>query len=125
MKRDHYHLFDAVEVFRIVKAHIAKGMGRAIHPGTSACTYFVPSTGNKCFGGLFIPKSHPAQNYTGGWRSLCHAYGLDHVADVNLIVELQEIHDVGHNWDGVKLSEFGLERIRWLAKRNDVDYDSL
>lgn len=103
------------EIFDTVVAHLrSMDSGRAIN-SAGHCVYLAPD-GKKCAVGVLIPDGHPAQRAQGSARrlldehpDLVDLWGLA-TADVHLVVELlgdlQEVHDRDGNW-GVD-DRFGL-----------------
>lgn len=90
-----------------------------------ACTYYDPTTGNKCAIGKTL-KNPEKEDYQiiGSIEDLCDQFDLNEIQkekylghEATFWQELQMLHDIDFNEDGTGLSIEGKQRLIYLKKK--------
>lgn len=112
----------AQEIFDRVVARLRDGTGRAnivVRGGNERCCYLTPD-GRKCAVGIFIPDGDRAQTLAAPVDELLEIYSSRQWAQslaphVDLLGEVQEIHDDSRNWYGGIFTPFGEAALEYIA----------
>ncbi len=111
------------EIFDKVCERLRDGTGQAL--GEYGCEY-LSRKGLKCAVGIFIPDGHPAQNFDGDLGNLFEEYP-DSLPDffgpnIRLLGRLQNVHDAGCSWTGLRFSQRGETHLKCVATDLNLTY---